>query len=269
MKTSFLPKNNKYASRNKNKKVLSVSILVLLFILAFFTPVFKDVVFAMGKPIWIVRDKFFSLIIDNKEIFKSKLFLISENNSLKEKIKSYENEKILTDIVRKENDDLKSILNRGTSHYNKILSAVLVKPYLSPYDTLIIDMGKSSGVSVGDKVIAFGSNYIGYIGEIYEDSSKVILYSSYGEKIKVLIGQNNILKEAIGVGSGNFSVQLPKEADVKEGDIVSVPSISSNIFAVVEKVESKENDSFEYVLFKSTVNMTELKWVEVLLSNKK
>ena len=269
MKTSFLQRNNNHVYRNRNKKVLVISVLVLLFLLVFFSSAFKGALFTLGKPIWIVRDSTASFFADNSNIFRSKLSLIDENNSLKDQIRNYEREKILSDIIKKENDDLKNILNRGTQNSKRILSAVLVKPFLSPYDTLIIDVGINDGIKIGDKVVAFGSNFIGYIGETYDSTSKVVLYSSYGEKVKVLIGQNYVEKEAIGIGGGNFGVQLPKEADINEGDTISVPSITSNIFAVVEKIQSRENDSFEYILFKSAVNMSELKWVEVILSGKR
>ena len=92
------------------------------------------------------------------------------------------------------------------------------------------------------------------------------MYSSYGEKTLVLIGQNNVEKEAIGIGSGNFKVEMPREADVKEGDTIVIPSISPNIFGVVEKVQFKATDSFQNVLFKSPINILELKWVEVVLN---
>jgi len=84
-----------------------------------------------------------------------------------------------------------------------------------------------------------------------------------------LIGNNNIEKEAVGLGGENFKVEIPREIDVKEGDSIVIPSISTNVFGVVEKIEFKESDSFQNVLFKNSVNVSELKWVEVLLSNRK
>lgn len=268
MKMNFLPKNNKYAPRNKRKNLFLVSIFVLFIILIFAGSFLKFLLFTIGAPFWSIENNLTSLVSDNQEILKSKLSLINENNYLKEQLKSDEELKSIAEVVKKENTDLKSILNRGSSRYNKILSAVLVKPYLSPYDTLIIDAGLKDGISAGDKVLADGNNFIGYVSEAYDDSAKVVLYSSEGEKVKVLIGQNNIEKEVTGIGGGNFSIEMPKGIDIKEGDPIYMPSISANIFAVVEKIESKESDSFETILFKSMVNMSELKWVEVIVKNR-
>ncbi|MBU1122646.1 MAG: hypothetical protein KKF54_08165, partial [Candidatus Omnitrophica bacterium] len=159
--------------------------------------------------------------------------------------------------------------NRKQANQNLLLGAVLVKPFLSLYDTLIIDVGASDNVKVGNQVLAEGNIFIGYISEVYEKTSKVILYSSPEEKTKVLIGDNNIEKEAICLGGNNFKIEVPREIEVKEWDSIVMPSVSTNIFGTVEKIEYKESDSFQNVLFKNPVNILELKWVEVLLPNKK
>jgi rod shape-determining protein MreC len=223
----------------------------------------------MGTPLWTIKNNISSFFENNINLLNSKIYLITENSLLKEKIKSEEMNQVLFNLLKKENDDLKSIVNRNKISQNILLGAILVKPFLSPYDTLIIDVGTLDGVIVGDKVIAEGDIFIGYISEVYENTSKVVLYSSPGQKVKVLIGNNNIEKEATGLGSGNFKVEMPREEDVKEGDSIVIPSIVANIFGIVEKIDYKESDSFQSILFKYQININELKWVEVLLSNKK
>ncbi|MFA5934875.1 MAG: rod shape-determining protein MreC [Candidatus Paceibacterota bacterium] len=204
-------------------------------------------------------------ILNNGLLLSSKKSLIKENEVLKEQISKGEKDRIIFDLVKKENEELKDILNRKSNKNNYVLGSVLIKPFLSPYDTLIIDVGSSDGIKIGSKVLADGNSFIGYVSEVYSNTSKVVLYSSYGEKIPVLIGQNNIEKEALGIGAGNFKVEMPRESDVKEGDTIIIPSVSSNIFGVVEKVQFKATDSFQNVLFKSPVNISELKWVEVVI----
>jgi rod shape-determining protein MreC len=208
-----------------------------------------------------------SFFLDNIGVLNSKTNLLKENDLLKSEIKSNEIDHAIFDVLKKENDDLKDILGRKTNDEKLILGTVLVKPYLSAYDTLIIDVGSSDGIIAHDEVLAEGNTFIGYISEVYNNTSKVTLYSSPGEKVKVLIGSNNIEKEAVGLGGGNFTVEVPKEIDISEGDNITMPSISPNVFGVVEKVESKESDSFQNVFFKNPINVLELKWVEVLAPN--
>ncbi len=255
------PQRNSYNEKNRKRKLTIISVVVIFLILIFSTAFGRSILFYLGSPIWKARNDTVSFFSGKSELLKSKLSLIEENNKLKKEISDGSREKALNDIIRKENDDLKSLFGRDNPK-KEILAAVLEKPFLSPYDTLVIDIGDSHGIAVGDKVKS-ADTYIGYISDVYDNTSKVILYSSYGQKVKVLIGKNNIEKEALGYGGGNFRVEVPRETDIKEGDPIVIPSISPNIFAVVEKIEFKENDALENVLFKNNVNASEINWVLV------
>ncbi|MFA6340819.1 MAG: rod shape-determining protein MreC [Candidatus Paceibacterota bacterium] len=260
---SFHQRNNLRIGDRANKKYILFTIVVFLIVLFSFKGV-RNIFMDLASPLWKVEKSVLSFFSENMDVLRSKTSLIKENTALKEEISFNIKNKALYEVVKKENEDMKEILSRKRSNTKQILSAVLVKPFLSPYDTLIIDLGSASGISVGDKVVAFGDTYIGYIGGVSADTSKVILYSSSGEKVNVLIGKSNVLKEAIGVGGGNFTVEMPRGSEIIEGDSVVIPSISSNVFGTVEKINFKETDSFETVLFKSPVNVSELKWVEVV-----
>ncbi len=263
MKMNFRQRNS-YVARDRKKRLTVASLIVIVLILIFSNSYSRSFLFKIGKPLWIVKDATSSIFLGRFDILKSKLSLIEENETLQKQISLEDKNSALTLLIKKENDDLKSMLNRKVSS-KSILASVLVKPYLSAYDTLIIDVGENAGISVGDKVLAEDS-YIGYIQEVYGVTSKVVLYSSYGEKVKVLIGANNIEKEAMGLGGGNFSIEVPREVDIKQGDSIIIPSISSNIFGTIEKIDYKDNDALENVLFKNPVNIDELKWVLVLPS---
>lgn len=266
---SFHPRNNSYLGKGPNRNSL-LPVFGIFFIIVIFSMSWtRNILFMTGSPLWTVRNNINYFFSNNFGIFNSKIGLLKENSLLKDKIKLQEKEYALFSLLKKENEDLKNVLNRKNSDQKFLLSVVLVKPFLSAYDTLIIDVGASNGVTIGDKVLADGNTFIGYVSEVYSGSSKIILYSSPGEKVKILIGNNNIEKEATGLGSGNFKVETPREIDVKEGDSITMPSISANIFGVIEKIEFKESDSFQTILFKNPINIAELKWVEVLLSNKK
>jgi len=267
---NFRQRNNNFSTKNNANKKKYLQIIIVIILILFFSVSFtRNILFSVGAPIWAIKNNVISFFKGNINIFTSKLSLINENILLKEQMKLQEKNSALYDILKKENEDLKNVLNRSKMSQKLILGSVLVKPFLSAYDTLIVDIGKSNGVAVGDKVLADGDVYIGYVSEVYDKTSKVVLYSAPGEKVQILIGNNNIEKEAVGLGGGNFSVEMPREIDIKEGDSIVIPSISPNIFGVVEKVVFKESDSFQNILFKSPVNISELKWVEIIISAKK
>jgi cell shape-determining protein MreC len=251
--------------RNIFLAIIFLAIIVFIFSLSWT----RNILFSVGSPLWSVKNEVSYFFEENISLLNSKSNLIAENDSLEVQIKSDAENQALYGVLQAENSDLQNILNRKNSNQNLLLSSVLVKPFLSPYDTLLIDVGSSTGVIVGDKVLYNGDTFIGYISQVYENTSKVTLYSSPGEKVDVLIGSDSIEKEATGLGGGNFNVEIPKESDIKEGDAITIPSISANVFGIVEKIESKDSDSFETILFKSPVNISELKFVEIDLDNKK
>jgi cell shape-determining protein MreC len=267
---NFRQRNKNFLIKdNPSKKFFVQIIFVVLIFIIVSLPWTRNILFSMGSPLWTAKNNINSFFVDNAEVLNSKTNLLKENDLLNAQIKSEAKDHALFTILENENEDLKNILNRKKEDQKILLGAILVKPFLSPYDTLVIDVGLSDGVTVGDQVLVNGDTFIGYVSEVYDNTSKVVLYSSPGEKTKVLIGNSDIEKEAIGLGDGNFEVETPREIDVKEGDSITIPSISTNIFGIVEKIEFKESDSFQNVLFKNPVNIAELKWVEVLLPNKK
>lgn len=264
MKMNFLQRNN---IKPRRKKFLPLLIVVFLIALFYF-PGVRNFVFETVSPVWKVKDSVSSFFVNSFDLLKSKSSLTEENLELKLKIAEDEKNRILYEAVRKENEDLKEIFNRKKNSQNMILGAILEKPFLSPYDTLIVDAGLLEGVSPQDKVLAWGDVHIGYVNEVFDHVSKVVLYSSDGEKVNVLIGKDNILKEAVGIGGGNFKAEVPAGLEVNAGDTVTIPSISTNVFGTVERVDFKETDSFKTIFFKGLVNVAELKWVEILTNQK-
>jgi len=261
---NYLLKSKGEKPQKKILKATSILIFVILFAYLLSTNFSKNILFAIGKPLWGISSSVVTFWDSNIEVFRSKKSLIEENNNLLAEIESSRKDLLFLDLAKKENETLKDLLNRKKLKDNLILASVLVKPGFSPYDTLIVDAGKNDNISVGELVMAGASVFIGEVAEVYDSSSKIKLYSSPGEKINVLVGPNNILKEAQGIGDGNFKIEVPKEVGVKVGDSVVIPSINTNVFGIVEKVESKETDSFQTVLFKNPVNIHELKFVEVV-----
>lgn len=263
---SFPQKNKSFSNRDGKKRNAHFPIIVVILIISLFSFSWtRGILFSAGSPLWTVRNNIIYFFSNNIGVLNSKISLLRENDLLKNQIKSKEKDSVFFDMVKKENEELKNVLSRKKADQKFLLGSVLVKPFFSAYDTLVIDVGTVSKVNVGDKVLADGDIFIGYVSEVYEDNSKVVLYSSPGEKVKVLIGDNNIEKEAVGLGGGNFEVEIPREIDIKEGDLITIPSISTNIFGTVEKIEFKESDSFQNILFKNPANIAELKWVEVMV----
>lgn len=167
--------------------------------------------------------------------------------------------------LEKENSDLKEMMSRNSSSSPMLLAYIVKKPPFTAYDSYVIDIGKNSGVKIGDKVYANGNLLLGEIAEINGSFAKVKLYSSYGEKFDVLIGKNNIEATATGKGGGAFEVILPKDSRVQINDSVSVPDLNVSVFGIVRNISKDPVRSFSTILFSQPLNIYEQKWVQVKL----
>jgi hypothetical protein len=108
--------------------------------------------------------------------------------------------------------------------------------------------------------IAFGE-----VIESFANESRVVLYSSAEQITNVTIGPENISAEAEGIGGGNFKIFLPRDVPVEIGELIVVPALHSDILGVVGMVRSSPSDALKEILFKTPLNVQELKWVYVIL----
>lgn len=253
-----------YRSRHKKKKISLILLILIILILIFVRPqmpnwIAKSTNF-IASPIWSLKQS----ITDNTTI-KSKKDLMDENRRLEEQLQRTLINKISNDLLREENASLKEMLGRSV-YDNTILASVLVRPNSTLYDTFIIDIGKNNNINEGDYVIAYGDVVVGYVESTFSNTSLVKLFSSPGEQTDVIIGENEIAAVAEGIGGGNFTMSLPRGVLINKLDVIVTPTIESQILALVEEIIVNPTDSFQTILFKGPVNLSELRFVEVLHS---
>jgi len=264
---NYHPKNSLSFSQTrrggKNRTIIFV--VVIIFIAALFISApFRNLVFWVGRPLWKLENFLEIKLADNLSLFSSKKSLVEENRALRDAKNKTDYYALVTDFLRQENKSLKEALGRKEEKTNSVLAYVLSKPGISFYDEVIVDAGENFNIKVGDLVSVEGMVVLGEITEVFAKTSKVALFSTPNKTTNVLLGSNSIQAEAKGMGSGNFLVRLPRETELKEGDTVIVPSISLNVFGVVEKIEAEDSDTFQSVYFKNPVNFLELKFVEII-----
>lgn len=241
-------------------------IALILFALIFFvfrTAPFKEFFNKIALPFWEIDNYAAGKFSDFFSILASKKSLIIENRKLEEELNKANVELLTRKIIEKENNDLKVLLGRNNMEGKVVLGIVLEKPSITPFDVVVIDIGKNKGVQKDDKVLYKDSITIGQIEEVFANSSKVKLYSSPGQKFTALIGSKSIQVEAEGLGGGNFMAKLPRDIEINKGDAAVVPSISSSVFGFAEKIEVSPADSFQKIIFKIPLNLAELKWILV------
>lgn len=255
---TYLRPHSSKLGRNKTVTILVISLFatVIAFIQFFAPQVFPALFSGMASPFW--RTEF----VVGSGALKSSEQLLSENESLRRQIADMNVNLAFVKAVEQENGELKTLMGRASST-PKILSAVLIRPPYSDYDIFVIDIGAEYNLGTTSKVYAGGSMPIGRISEISDSTSKVMLFSSPGLKYDVLIGRNHLAATAFGRGGGQFEAELPRGANVSEGDFVIAPALNTMPLGVVTTVKSDPAEPFETVIFAPPINIYGLRWVLV------
>lgn len=260
---TYLRRSNVQIKRNRRLAALAGLGLALVFVVHLIFPrLYAALLSPVASTVWKSESNALKGIARLSSLVRSKYSLLIENESLRREVASRDASALLLDTVKKENAELKDLL--GRQHAGRdVLALVLSRPPLTFYDTIIVDVGTSDGIVVGDKVYAQGEVLIGDVSEVFAKTSRVSLFSTPGRVLQVVMGSSTIQAQATGKGGGNFEARLPVDVKISQGDVITFPHIRSHVFGVVEKIIVDSTDSLQTVLFKAPVNMHELRFVEI------
>lgn len=172
------------------------------------------------------------------------------------------------DALYEENLQLKRLLGRD-AHLSRILAGVLLRPPGVPYDTLIVDAGAAEGVREGSLVSAGGTALIGSVTQVYEHTSRVVLFSAPGETYDVLLQLSGTEGTVVpvhmqGQGAGSFMGQVPAGTPVATGDALVFPGIASQFAGQVSHVIAREGESFQTLYARLPTDPLSLQFVEII-----
>jgi len=135
-----------------------------------------------------------------------------------------------------ENAELRKLL--GGTNDERIVAGIVGRPSLLPYDVLVIDRGADQGV-VNDVPVYVGQHQvIGFVTEVYKNSSVVALVTTPGFESTAYIYGPNIYTTAEGVGGGTLRVSVPQGIELKEGNLVVLPALDAGIYGSISVVDS-------------------------------
>jgi rod shape-determining protein MreC len=253
----YLIKHNQFGSK-RNKIVISICVVLIgiAILTQFLAPHFFPALFtSIFRPFWRME---FSI---NSGSLQSPEALIKQNEDLRRQLLEVDIKLQTIRAIELENDELKALMGRASTTQST-LAAVLRRPPISAYDELIIDLGKDHGLSTTSLVYVSGV-LLGRVSEVLEQTSKVLLFTSPGQKVDVLIGSDHLPATAIGRGGGQYEVELPRDVKISEGDFIIAPSLDSRPLGVVTSIISDPIQPFEKILFSPPVNIYQLRWVSV------
>jgi len=261
-----------YIIKNKNNQYRkTISWILVVFICIFvgfqyFLPHFISALFTtLTRPYWrtefAVESGSLALTTD----------LLKKNELLKKELADNAAKMAIVDSVNSENSELRTLLQLSSSTVSVpfIIAPVIKRPPFSFYDELIIDAGKDKKVSTTSLVFAVPNIPIGQVIDVFDQTAKVILFSSPGQKHEVLLGTNKIPAVAIGRGGGQYEVSIPRGLNIAVGDFVIYANLDAQPMGKIIYIDSNSSLPFEKILFSAPVNIYQLRWVTVGINNGK
>ncbi len=245
----------------------AVLVLAVVGVVALAREPLASLLWRVGSPLSHLRDTAFGNTGIFFSSFTSNRALAVENNLLRAELASTSVALMDRSILIQENLDLKSRLGRLSPAMSSVLATVLLRPPASPYDTLVIDVGRNEGVAPGDLVAAGGSVYIGTVHEVYATTARVVLFSAPGESYSALlldaVATTSLAISVAGQGAGSLTAEVPAGTSVRAGDSVLFPNLMPQITATVIQVEEKNQASFKTIYMQLPVTINSLRFVEV------
>lgn len=254
---------NKITRRKNIIRSLILAGILLIVIISGLLSWFPKILNTIGRPIWKMQNKLIDTTSSAEYIVRSKSSISNENQNLKIENQDLKNRMVDYTALSNENRELKELMGRITSKDEFILGAILARPNKSPYDSIIIDIGQDHGLYQGQKVFVSGDIPIGFVSEVYSNTSLVALYSNPGQKTEGILDGTNATVELVGRGGGNFEMTIPTDLSVESGKVVLLPGIKREVVAIVDGLISVPTDPAKRVLLRSPINIQSQRWVEV------
>lgn len=242
--------------RDKKQKRRAAMIGVFVVLLALMLNWGTSSKYVGGALAWMMTPVYSSVSIISETAhslslyFASKRSLERENELLRLRLEQYQLRTYEYDFLKSENTSLRNAFDRLPYDSEYILAQVLARPRVTPYDTILIDLGMYDGVGEGMQVFYEGGFAIGEIDTAYRHSALVRLYSSDGVQMEGFVGSSTIPVTIHGVGGGNFRILLPKGNNVKSGDVVRIPALNPTFLGTIEHVDVSENSSIAVLYMK-------------------
>ena len=233
---------------------VAIIILVLFFVAATFVKRSASAVTASASE----------LISQTVDLSTPKSVLIARQNALKAENEQLQQQLSGMQLTEDENNSLRTILNYPKIAPVIITARVISKPSSNIYDRIVIDQGAQHGVIVGDKIIAGENSYLATIDKVNDTTAEGTLVSGSFFTGDAIITRLGITVPVEGKGSGNFELHVPRDLDVRDGDVMTLPGSPDFIFGVIKSVTFDERDPYQTVLARTPVNVQELKFVRVI-----
>ena len=228
--------------------------------LAIFTPLYEKI-FDFGEKmfanIWNKGDATENALT---KATQSKSTLIKQIDELEKQLASQDIDMLRVEYLAQQFETMDQMISTDL-----FPAAVIQKGSFANPDALIINQGSRVGITTGDAVFAADGLLIGYAGEVYDNTTRVILYSKPSEEVSGVMGEGLVSVTAGGYGKGGLFIEAPRDLVVNEGDVLYSQYFPGKVIAIVRKVDFDARDPFQKVYLSYPVNINQIQAVGIQL----
>ncbi len=203
--------------------------------------------------------------------FLRPVYLLNENNQLREMNSFLQSENAKMEVLQKENEFLASQLGLAKKRGQTLVEARIIgQEITSLFSIATINAGFNQGVKEKSAVVSGGSFLAGRIIKTEPEKSRVLLVSDPASKVAAAT-----LSSAKGVVYGKSSNELvfdliPLGSQLKSGDMVFTSGIDGIYppdlpIGRIKSIISRESDSYQKALVEPIVDFRDIERVLVVI----
>ncbi|MEK7155696.1 MAG: rod shape-determining protein MreC [Patescibacteria group bacterium] len=198
---------------------------------------------------------------DGNGFFATRRLLARENAALSERLALYEESMARFRALEDENEALRAIAQLAETEGDGLAARVLSSLGSSPYGTFVIGAGERDGVAEGSLVLTPGGFLLGTVSDADSHTASVRALFSPGSLVDLVAG--NISFSAEGRGSGNARAEIPRDAKVAVGYVVSAPAYFGRPAGLIGTIESASSSATQTLFLRLPLNLDTLRFVYV------
>ncbi|MDA9701855.1 rod shape-determining protein MreC [Candidatus Pelagibacter sp.] len=263
IRSAFLKKSTKQKFSLSTLVFFSIFIIVLsnfnFKAISLTKSIIKEIVYRSSFIVSIPENFIKSSYLNLKEYTN----FYKEYKSTKEELDQLKSENISTEIIKSENDELKSLIDGYTITSNKILAKVIVD-HESPFlRSIIINKGSKEKIKIGTNI--YDRSYlVGRVIEVNYTNSRVLLLTDLNSNIPVSITPGNVQAIVVGDGDKKGEIRYIKNDLINNIDDegIAYTSGTGSIFKSGIPVGTIDlKDKNEKILINFYSDFTQLKYV--------
>jgi cell shape-determining protein MreC len=246
--------------RQKRKKQMIYTAIVVFLLLALFTPFYHYIYDTLEKPFISAYKNTETLKQDSKNIFHtwfSKKKILEQNSELEKRIAILEVDNLRTEYLASllEKEEILKKINDDA-----VYGFILKK---NNDGVVTINKGNVDGIEKGNFIISYDGSLIGKIVDVFDYSSIVHLFVKNETEISAILFPQEISVILKGNGNAMFT-ELNRDVEVNVEDVVYAQEKPAYIIGVVSAIDFDPRDPVKRVYISPIHALSSLQQVGVL-----